>query len=161
MYLNVFTDSDWAGDVVSRRSTSGGLVQIGRHTVHHWSRTQAQVALSSGEAELNGSVKGASEGIGLQGIAASIGIKLALRLLGDSSAAKGILMRKGAGPIKHLATKQLWVQELVERKEAEAIKFNRSVNLADCCTHHWNAEEGGRHLRSLGFRVASEGGCWK
>ena len=161
MYLNVFTDSDWAGDVVSRRSTSGGLVQIGRHTVHHWSRTQAQVALSSGEAELNGSVKGASEGIGLQRIAASIGIKLALRLLGDSSAAKGILMRKGAGPIKHLATKQLWVQELVERKEAEAIKINRSVNLADCCTHHWNAEEGGRHLRSLGFRVASEGGCWK
>ena len=160
MYLNVFADSDWAGDVVSRRSTSGGVVQLGRHTVHHWSRTQAQVALSSGEAELNGSVKGASEGIGLLRTAASMGIKLSLRLLGDSSAAKGILMRKGAGPIKHLATKQLWAQELVERKEAEVIKIKRAVNLADCCTHHWQAAEGGRHLRVLGLRAParSEGG---
>ena len=155
IHLNVYTDSDWAGDVASRRSTSGGAAQMGRHTVLHWARTQSQVALSRGEAELNGSVKGVSEGLGLQRTAASLGINVSLRILGDSSAAKGIMMRRGAGHIKHLSTKQLWVQELVERKEIEAVKIKRQVNLADCCTHHWQATEGGATFESYWIEVES------
>ncbi len=60
-------------------------------------------------------------------------------------------MRKGAGSIKHLATKQLWVQERVARKEMEIIKIKRAVNLADCCTHHWQQAEGSRHLKVIGL----------
>ena len=39
---------------------------LGIHLIHLWSRTQAVVALSIAEAELNASVKGASEGIQLK-----------------------------------------------------------------------------------------------
>ena len=49
--VDAFSDSDWAGCVRTRRSTSGGVVTVGRSAIKHWSLTQATVALSSGEAE--------------------------------------------------------------------------------------------------------------
>ena len=61
--LSVYSDSDWAGCVKTRRSTSGGVVLHGEHLVHHWSSTQATIALSSAEAELNAIVKGVAESI--------------------------------------------------------------------------------------------------
>ena len=54
--LNI--DSDWAGDQKSRKSTSGGTIRHGHHLIQHWSKLQATIALSSGEAELNSAVKG-------------------------------------------------------------------------------------------------------
>ena len=62
--LNVYTDTDWAGCPRTRKSTSGGCVMLGRHTVKTWSSTQTSVALSSGEAEFNGVVRGAGVGLG-------------------------------------------------------------------------------------------------
>ena len=32
----VYTDSDWAGDIESRKSTSGGVVCRGSHTISWW-----------------------------------------------------------------------------------------------------------------------------
>ena len=61
--ITVYVDSDWANEETTRRSTSGGAMMCGSHLIHHWSRTQATVALSSGEAELNAAVKGISEGL--------------------------------------------------------------------------------------------------
>ena len=56
------TDTDWAGCRTTRRSTSGGVITWGGCVIKSWSTTQAVVALSSGEAELYGLVKGSSEG---------------------------------------------------------------------------------------------------
>ena len=49
--LHVFADSDWAGDRVSRKSTSGGAILLGSHCLRSWSSTQSAIALSSAEAE--------------------------------------------------------------------------------------------------------------
>ena len=46
-----YSDADWAGDVETRRSTSGYVFQIGSSTVSWSSRKQATVAKSSTEAE--------------------------------------------------------------------------------------------------------------
>ena len=48
--LTTFADSDWAGDKVSRKSTSGGALMCGYHLLKSWSSTQPVIALSSGEA---------------------------------------------------------------------------------------------------------------
>ncbi len=54
----VFTDSDWAGDTVTRKSTSGGgVVCWGSHTISCWCKLQSNIALSSSEAELNAALK--------------------------------------------------------------------------------------------------------
>ena len=53
----VFTDSDWAGDKTIRKSTSGGVVCRGKHTISWWCRFQSNIALSSCEAELNAALR--------------------------------------------------------------------------------------------------------
>ena len=50
-FVSVFTDSNWAGCHDTRKSTSGACVMHGSHLVKAYSRTQRNVALSSGEAE--------------------------------------------------------------------------------------------------------------
>ena len=64
--LTIWTDTDYAGCKRTRKSTSGGVVLWGSHLIKSWSKTQTVVALSSGEAEYYGMVKGASEGLGMQ-----------------------------------------------------------------------------------------------
>ena len=46
-----YSDSDWAGDINTRRSTSGYIFQIGNNTVSWSSKRQTTVAKSSTEAE--------------------------------------------------------------------------------------------------------------
>ena len=51
-------DTDHVGCLKTRKSTSGGITRLGKHTIRTWSLTQYVVALSSGEAEYCGMVKG-------------------------------------------------------------------------------------------------------
>ena len=62
--LQVSVDTDFAGCGRTRKSTSGGVAMFGSHLLKTWSSTQNVVALSSGEAEFYGLVKGASQGLG-------------------------------------------------------------------------------------------------
>ena len=49
--LNSFTNSDWAGNVADRKSTSGCCFNLGSAAVSWFSRKQKSVALSSAKAE--------------------------------------------------------------------------------------------------------------
>ena len=64
--VDAWTDTDYAGCRLTRKSTSGGVVMLGNHMIKSWSSTQAHVTLSSGEAEYYGLVKGASVAIGVK-----------------------------------------------------------------------------------------------
>eukprot|EP00969_Alexandrium_andersonii_P043624 1912624-Alexandrium_andersonii.AAC.1 len=75
----------------------------GQHAIKHWSTTQKTIALSPGEAELAGIVKGAAEGLGLRAIAQDLGFTAALEVCAGSSAAIGICRRTGIGRVRHLA----------------------------------------------------------
>ncbi len=50
-HLRVYTDSDWGGDHVSRKSASGGICW-GEHGFRRLSSTSGSIALSSAEADL-------------------------------------------------------------------------------------------------------------
>ena len=93
--LQVYADTDFAGCLATRRSTSGGCALIGRHLVKHWSATQKCVTLSSGEAELGGLVKACGEGLGLVSLDRDLDLPLGLQSFADSSAATGICRRSG------------------------------------------------------------------
>ena len=134
--MTVWTDSDWAGDIASRRSTSGGIIEYRGAIISHWSKSQSNVALSSAEAELNATVKGLSELIGLcHLIEETQKMTVKLVLLTDASACKGMLLRHGAGKVKHLAVKQLWAQECVKTYEIKVLKVPREENPSDVLTH--------------------------
>ena len=58
--LQVHVDSDWAGDLLGRKSTTGVIVRRGKHLLRHMSCLQTLVAsLSSGEAEYYALIRGA------------------------------------------------------------------------------------------------------
>ena len=145
-----FTDSDWAGDVATRRSTSGGLIFTGRHAIALYSKLQARVALSSCEAEVNGIVKCTIEGLHLQAIAQAFGEALKLHVFTDASAARGEMLRSGAGKMKRLAVTQLWTRELLGRNKLQLTKVHREHNPSDVLTHAWVRKDV-HHFVAAGF----------
>jgi hypothetical protein len=147
--LEVFSDSDWAGNTRTRKSTSGGVVMLGSHVLTHWCKTQATIALSSAEAELNAIVKAASSGIGIAEVLKELRAEVKLVIFTDSVAAKGIVMRRGAGRVKHLSVKQLWVQEVVRDRDVGICKVPRDLNPADLMTHACSRQAHESHLSRL------------
>ena len=124
-------------------------------TVQHWSKLQSNVALSSGEAELNSAVKGVSEAIGLQGlIKEMLDVHLAVRINVDASACRGMLLRQGSGKVKHLTTKQLWVQGAIQSFGLEVRKVRRDENSADILTHPSSSDALAQGLQAMGLRRA-------
>ena len=77
--IDAYVDTDWAGCTHTRKSTSGGVVILGRRAIKHWSSTQPNVALSSGEAKFYGVVHGTGHGLGYQALPADLGVTVSLR----------------------------------------------------------------------------------
>ena len=121
-------------------------------TIHHWSKTQSNIALSSGEAELNAAVKGVSEGIGAYELMREIfNDELEMKLFVDASACRGMVLRQGAGKVKHLTTKQLWVQGAIQSYGISVLKVDRAVNAADALTHPLAQGLLNRALQAMSF----------
>ena len=89
-YIDCWVDADWAGCQRTRRSTSGGGLQYGTHTVETWSTTQPIVSLSSAESEYYGLVKGACQLLGIVALFKDFGMSVQGRIHIDLSAAKGL-----------------------------------------------------------------------
>ena len=151
--ISGWCDSDWAGCTRTRRSTSGGFLLIGKHTILHWSSTQTVVALSSAEAELNALVKGISESLGLRNLFKEMNRIMQVKVHTDSSACKGIVQREGCGKVKHLEVRQLWVQEKIGDKSVEVKKVPREINCSDCLTHHWSSVDGIKHFERVSLKI--------
>ena len=62
-YIESWSDSNWAGCLATRKSTSRGMLKIGSHIIKGWSTKQSVIALSSGEAEFYAIVKSGSQAI--------------------------------------------------------------------------------------------------
>ena len=62
------------------------------------------------------------------------GREVSLRMMCDSSAARGICNRIGAGKVRSLAIKELWIQEEVRRKRLAIDAVDTSMNWADIGT---------------------------
>ena len=71
-----WSDADFAGCTVTRKSTSGGVLMWGHHVLKTWSTTQATVALIFAEAELYVLVKGGAQMLGMLAIARDLGMSL-------------------------------------------------------------------------------------
>ena len=78
--IDVYVDTDHAGCLRTRKSTSGGCVMLGAHLLKSWSSTQPTITLSSGEAELHGVVRGAAAGLGMAPLFADLGVVVLMML---------------------------------------------------------------------------------
>ena len=67
------------------------------HCIKTYSQTQETIALSSGESEFYGIAKAAAMGLGMKGLMVDFGVGVEVQVNTDSSAAKVIAARRGAG----------------------------------------------------------------
>lgn len=149
--LEVYVDSDHAGCVRTRKSTTGAVIMLGKNQLRSLCRGQAVIALSSGEAEYYGLVTGTSEAIGEQSIALDWGIKLPIVIHMDATAGAAIGSRRGLGKVKHISTVFLWAQERVTTGQVKIRWTHTSVNLADILTKAIDASTLRNAMKQMNF----------
>jgi hypothetical protein len=154
--LTVYSDTDFAGCRRTRKSTSGGVLMLGSHTIKTWSSTQSVIALSSGEAEYYGMVKAAAQGIGAKAMLLDFGVVIdePIEVKSDASAAIGIAQRRGMGKVRHIETNQLWLQEKVATGYIVITKIGTHDNLADQLTKPVTEEKMKNHLEGTHQKLA-------
>ena len=89
---------------------------MGMRLIKSWSRTQATVATSSGEAELYATVKGATEFLGIQWLARDWGRQMSVQLRVDAKATIGTVHKSGLGKMRYAEVGRLWIQQVVRTK---------------------------------------------
>ena len=115
--LEIFSDADWAADRNTKRSVSGSAIFYGGCLVYSSSRTQKIVSLSSAESETYAAASAVMDAILIRTILCCVlQVRILMYLYLDSSAARGVLSRRGVGPLKHLSSRVLWLQNLVVEK---------------------------------------------
>ena len=147
--ITTCSDANWAGCLHSRKSTSGGSIMTGSHLIKTWSKTQANIALSSAESDLYATLKAAQESLGVIAMAMELSQVMKARLQVDASAALGVAQRAGIGKIRHLQTGALWLQEQELRKKVKLGKIPGSDNPSDVMTKNVSRELLEKHLSGL------------
>ena len=151
--LEVYSDSDWAGQKDSRRSTSSGTVFLDSQLIYAFSRTQRSISLSSGEAEYYAAASSASDSLLLkEAIEFLTCRKCVVHLHLDSSAARGIITRQGVGRVKHLQIRTLFLQDLHKQGILRVHPVGTRDNTADIGTKPLSGKRIKLLMHWLGFK---------
>ena len=86
--IDGLSNADAAGCPNTRRTTSGGRLRVGQHTLATWSWTQKVLSLSSAESEFYSMLRCASEAVGLANIVRELGHKAHVRIWTGAAAAR-------------------------------------------------------------------------
>jgi hypothetical protein len=101
----IFTDADWAGSIIDRKSTSGYCTYVWGNLVTWRSKKQGVVSRSSAEAEFRAMAQGICEGMWILRVLKElkIEVELPLKLYCDNKAAISI----AHNPVQHDRTKHI------------------------------------------------------
>ena len=136
MNLVGYSDSDWAGSMDDRKSTSGGCFYIGNNLVTWFSKKQHSISLSTAEAEYIAAGSCCTQLIWLNKMLTDYGFpQPTLTLFCDSTSAINI----SKNPVQHSRTKHIdirhhFIRQLVETKQLSLTHVNSSAQLADMFT---------------------------
>ena len=136
--LMAFSDSDWAGDLDKRKSTSGFIFFINGGAVSWKSRTQKCVAQSSAEAEHIASSETAKEAVWLRSLISTVKgreIEEPTMLNVDNQAAISIIKNPVCSSrTKHIELRYHLVRDYYERKIISVQHVPTESNAADLLT---------------------------
>ena len=122
--------------------------------VIHSSRTQATVALSSGEAELYAIGQGVNEALSVRSIVleAEIARKVRIEAITDSTAGKRMANRFGSEKrTKHFELRYLYMQNLVQQELLQTKKIGAKNNLEDLLTKYVSTDTLKSLIHKLGI----------
>ena len=132
---NFFIDADYAGDTVTRRSTSGLLVTMNGGPINWSSRLQKLCAQSSAESEIYAVTESVKEAIHIKLLCEEIGIRqpgVPMTIWEDNNACiqmgHGIRGAKGA---KHYEVRLRFLHEHIVANNVEFARINTKDQQAD------------------------------
>ena len=169
--IRCFTDSDWAGDKTTRRSTSGWLCSLLGTPLSYASRTQQTVTLSSAEAELMALSSGMAEALHVQQLLEELQTgmctttfsynnpnKKCITLYTDSTSATSLASKLGVNRrSRHIALRYLWIQDLRQAGEVDIKRVTTHENPADIYTKLLPAPVLQKHLPQNGLLALPDG----
>ncbi|RVW56445.1 Retrovirus-related Pol polyprotein from transposon RE1 [Vitis vinifera] len=120
----VYSNADWAGNIIDRRSTSGYCSFVWGNLVTWRSKKQSVVARSSAEAEYRALAQGICEGIWIKRVLSELGQTSSspILMMCDNQAAISI----AKNPVHHDRTKHVEIDRhfITEKVTSETIKLN-------------------------------------
>ncbi|RVW65650.1 Retrovirus-related Pol polyprotein from transposon RE1 [Vitis vinifera] len=120
----VYSDADWAGNIIDRRSTSGYCSFVWGNLVTWRSKKQSVVARSSAEAEYKALAQGICEGIWIKRVLSELGQTSSspILMMCDNQAAISI----AKNPVHHDRTKHVEIDRhfITEKVTSETVKLN-------------------------------------
>lgn len=162
--LRGYSDSDWAGDPDTRRSTSGYVFDVGSGKISWSSKRQATTALSSCEAEYIAQTNATKEAIWLQRLFTELRTDLWGENAANSSPNAVIIYCDNQGAIalarnptnhkgsKHIETQHHFVREKVESGEVELEYIPTDQMVADGLTKPLGKDRFLKFCRALGLK---------
>ena len=149
-----FSDANWAGCPVTRRSTTGYVFLVSNGPVSWKSRRQPTVALSSTEAEYMALSEATRHAIWLKRLLADLGAPVVdpMVILGDNQGALFL----ARDPVHHQRTKHIdiryhFIRERIEKGEVD-VKYVPTVNMiADVLTKPLGRDAHRTACRGLGL----------
>ena len=151
--LHAFSDSDWAGDLDSRKSTTGYVLLAAGGPIAWSSKLQPTIAASSMEAEYMAAFNAIQECVRVKGVMDEIGFDLdgPITLLMDSKSAiclaNNPMYHKRS---KHIDIKYHWIREKVgEDGVVQLIHVGTNDMVADILTKPLSAEPFEKHVGNI------------
>ena len=146
--LIAHTDSDWASDSITRRSTTGFFVKLAAASTCWISRSQKTVALSSTEAEYMAMSDCCRQMVWIKSLFSELGYDLShIPIVGDNQGSQFI----ASNPVQERRTKHIdiryhYIRECVEEGKVSVFFIDGNKNPADMFTKNLAA------LKFLQFR---------
>ena len=135
--LTGFSDSDYAGNVDTRQSTSGFVFMLNGGPVAWSSRRQSCVALSTTEAEFIAACEATKEGVWLQRLVSGImpQVKIPFELLCDNQSAIRLIKNPEFHQrSKHIAVRYHFIRDLHEAGTLTVRHISTDLQVADSFT---------------------------
>ena len=132
-----YADADWAGDLDTRRSTSGYCFKIGEATVSWASKRQATVAKSTAEAEYVALSFAAQEALWLRQLMKDVGFGVTAPtvIFEDNNGAIDLSRNaKYHNRTKHIDINHHFIRERVKSKEIDVVPCPSKDMAADVLT---------------------------
>ena len=130
-----FSDADWAGDLVNRKSTSGSLILVRGVSVYWRSAKQSCVSLSTSEAAFVALTETCKQVIWMQQLLQNFDITLTAAIIFYEDSSGAIIWgTEGVRNAKHVSIRVNYVKEQVKEKRIFLKHYPTDMMLADLFT---------------------------
>lgn len=137
LHLVAYSDSDWCGDQVDRRSTMGYVFFLGEAPFSWSSKKQDVVALSTCEAEYIAACSAACQGLWIQTLIQDLELKTegAIKIMVDNKSAINLAKNPVShGRSKHIETKYHFLRDQVSKEKIKLQHCGTDLQVADILT---------------------------